>query len=31
MASTRNKNTPGNYALEIQGKKEQAEYKVYEN
>ena len=31
MAATRNKNTPGNYALEIQGKKEQAEYKVYEN
>ncbi|NBV29692.1 class I SAM-dependent methyltransferase, partial [bacterium] len=31
MAATRNKNTPGNYALEIQGKTEQAEYKVYEN
>jgi len=31
MASTRNKNTPGNYSLEIEGKKHQAQYKVYEN
>jgi hypothetical protein len=31
MASTRNKNTPGNYSLEIEGKQLQAQYKVYEN
>jgi hypothetical protein len=31
MAATRNKNTPGNYALEIKEKQEQAQYKVYEN
>jgi hypothetical protein len=31
MASTRNKNTSGNYALEIGGKQQQAEYKVYES
>jgi len=30
MASTRNKNTLGNYALEIGGKQEQAQYKVNE-
>lgn len=30
MASTRNKNTPGNYELEIKGKNEQARYKVAE-
>ena len=30
MASTRNKNTPGNYTLEIEGKREQAQYKVNE-
>jgi hypothetical protein len=30
MASTRNKNTPGNYALEIEGKREQAVYKMNE-
>jgi hypothetical protein len=31
MAATRNKNTPGNYALETKGKQEQSQYKVYEN
>jgi hypothetical protein len=30
MASTRNKNTPGNYALEIEGKQQQSQYKVSE-
>lgn len=30
MASTRNKNSPGNYSLEIEGKREQALYKVNE-
>lgn len=30
MASTRNKNSPGNYSLESQGKREQAQYKVNE-
>jgi hypothetical protein len=30
MAATRNKNTPGNYALEINEKKQQARYKVAE-
>jgi hypothetical protein len=30
MASTRNKNSPGNYSLEIKGKGEQAQYKVNE-
>jgi hypothetical protein len=31
MASTRNKNTPGNYSLEIEGKQAQAQYKMYES
>ena len=30
MASTRNKNTPGDYELEIKGKIIQADYKTYE-
>uniref|UniRef100_A0A6C0B6N8 Uncharacterized protein n=1 Tax=viral metagenome TaxID=1070528 RepID=A0A6C0B6N8_9ZZZZ len=30
MASTRNKNTTGNYSLEVEGKREQAQYKVSE-
>jgi hypothetical protein len=30
MAATRNKNTPGDYELELKGKIMQADYKVYE-
>jgi len=30
MASTRNKNSPGNYALETEGKLAQAQYKIDE-
>jgi hypothetical protein len=30
MASTRNKNSTGNYTLELEGKKEQAQYKMNE-
>jgi len=30
MASTRNRNSPGNYSLEVQEKREQSNYKVNE-